>query len=97
MSGNENTVTTATTAPQATAKAWYGRAVTLGLLFLALGLLYSPLLWPGMAFLLLAPLVVAIGQFDTARQQGDWPLARALAMAFLGIIVAIGVGLLLKK
>jgi hypothetical protein len=82
---------------QEVAKAFYNSGVSFGMVFLALGLFWSPLLWVGIGALLLPPLLIAIQQANQAHQQGQRALVLALALAFLGIIVAVVVGLAVKK
>jgi hypothetical protein len=73
----------------------FGNGLSLALIFLLAGVLIRPVLWLGIATLMLVPLAAAVlvwREPDTTKQ------TRAnIVLAFMGVGVAVLVGLLLRR
>ena len=68
-----------------------GLVVVIGLL--TVGLVWRPALWAGIAVLALVPPVGAVLVWKDANKE----TRVAIALSSLGVVVAIGIGLLLRK
>ena len=75
----------------------YSLGLILGVIGLAVGLFVRPVLWIGIAALVLVPLSSATLMLLEARKSGNSSLVRSVLFAFLGLLVAVVIGLLLPK
>jgi hypothetical protein len=75
----------------------YSFGLILGVIGLAVGLFVRPVLWMGIAALVLVPLSSATLMLFEARKSGNSSLVRSVLFAFLGLLAAVVIGLLLPK
>jgi hypothetical protein len=73
----------------------FGLGLTGAIVFLALGVLWSPLLWLGMASLIASPLIGAVIAWrDPGLLSG---VRQSILAATLGLALAVAIGLLLRR
>jgi ABC-type Fe3+ transport system permease subunit len=75
----------------------YSIGLIAGVLGLAVGLFVRPVLWIGIASLVLVPISSATLMLVEARKSGHSSLMRSVLFAFAGLLLAIVIGLLLPK
>jgi hypothetical protein len=75
----------------------YGLGVLVGLVLMALGLVFRPLLWVGVGALFCVPFTAAILVWREARRAGDTAISRAVLMALAGLVLAVVIGLAIPK
>jgi hypothetical protein len=75
----------------------YSFGLILGVLGLAVGLFVRPVLWMGIAALVLVPISSATLMLLKARKTGNSSLMRSVLFAFAGLLLAVVIGLLLPK
>ena len=75
----------------------YSIGLIAGVLGLAIGLFVRPVLWMGIAALVLVPLSSATLMLLEARKSGNSGLMRSVLFAFSGLLLAVVIGLLLPK
>jgi ABC-type Fe3+ transport system permease subunit len=75
----------------------YSFGLILGVLGLAVGLFVRPVLWMGIAALVLVPISSATLMLFEARKSGNSSLVRSVLFAFVGLLLAVVIGLLLPK
>jgi ABC-type Fe3+ transport system permease subunit len=75
----------------------YSTGLIAGVLGLAVGLFVRPVLWLGIAALVLVPLSSATLMLLEARKTGNPNLVRSVLFAFAGLLLAVVIGLLLPK
>jgi hypothetical protein len=75
----------------------YSLGLIAGVLGLAVGLFVRPVLWMGIASLVLVPISSAILMLFEARKSGNPSLVRSVLFAFAGLLLAVVIGLLLPK
>ncbi len=71
----------------------FGAGLTVVIALLALGLIWRPALWAGIAGLALVPPIGAILAWQSANRE----TRVSIALSSLGVVIAIGIGLLLRK
>ena len=71
----------------------YGAGLVVAIVLLTSGLLWRPALWLGIAGLVLTPLIGAALVWKDANSE----TRGAILLSSLGVIAAIGIGLLLRK
>lgn len=73
----------------------FGNGLSLSLIFLLIGVLLRPVLWLGIATLMLVPLTGAVLVW---REPETTQVTRVnIALALLGVVVALTLGLLLRR
>jgi ABC-type Fe3+ transport system permease subunit len=75
----------------------YSIGLIAGVIGLAVGLFVQPVLWMGIASLVLVPISSAILMLLEARKSGNSSLLRSVLFAFAGLLLAVIIGLLLPK
>jgi hypothetical protein len=75
----------------------YSIGLILGVIGLAVGLFVRPVLWMGIAALVLVPLSSATLMLLEARKTGNASLMRSVLFACAGLLLAVVIGLLLPK
>jgi ABC-type Fe3+ transport system permease subunit len=75
----------------------YSIGLIAGVLGLAVGLFVRPVLWMGIASLVLVPISSATLMLLEARKSGHSSLLRSVLFAFAGLLLAVIIGLLLPK
>jgi hypothetical protein len=75
----------------------YSLGLIAGVIGLAVGLFVRPVLWMGIAALVLVPISSAILMLFEARKSGNSSLVRSVLFAFAGLLLAVVIGLLLPK
>ena len=75
----------------------YSIGLIAGVLGLAVGLFVRPVLWMGIASLVLVPISSATLMLFEARKSGHSSLVRSVLLAFAGLLLAVVIGLLLPK
>ena len=75
----------------------YSIGLIAGVLGLAIGLFVRPVLWMGIAALVLVPVSSATLMLLEARKSGNSRLVRSVLFAFAGLLLAVVIGLLLPK
>jgi hypothetical protein len=75
----------------------YSIGLIAGVLGLAVGLLVRPVLWMGIAALVLVPISSATLMLFEARRTQNSSLLRSVLFAFAGLLLAVVIGLLLPK
>jgi ABC-type Fe3+ transport system permease subunit len=75
----------------------YSIGLIAGVIGLAVGLFVRPVLWMGIAALVLVPISSATLMLFEARKSGNPSLVRSVLFAFAGLLLAIIIGLLLPK
>jgi hypothetical protein len=75
----------------------YSIGLIAGVLGLAVGLFVRPVLWVGIAALVLVPISSATLMLLEARKTGNLSLMRSVLFAFAGLLLAVVIGLLLPK
>ena len=71
----------------------YGAGLTVVIGLLAVGLIWRPVLWAGIAALAATPPIGAMLVWQSANRE----TRVAISLSSLGVIAAIGIGLLLRK
>jgi hypothetical protein len=75
----------------------YSIGLLLGVIGLAVGLFVRPVLWMGIAALVLVPISSATLMLFEARRTQNSSLLRSVLFAFAGLLLAVVIGLLLPK
>ena len=75
----------------------YSIGLIAGVLGLAVGLFVRPVLWMGIAALVLVPVSSATLMLLEARKSGNSNLVRGVLFAFSGLLLAVVIGVLLPK
>ncbi len=75
----------------------YSIGLIVGVLGLAVGLFVRPVLWMGIAALVLVPLSSATLMLFEARRTGNSSLLRSVLFALAGLLLAVVIGFLLPK
>jgi ABC-type Fe3+ transport system permease subunit len=75
----------------------YSIGLIAGVLGLAVGLFVRPVLWMGIAALVLVPISSATLMLFEARRTQNSSLLRSVLFAFAGLLLAVIIGLLLPK
>lgn len=75
----------------------YSIGLIAGVIGLAVGLFVRPVLWMGIAALVLVPLSSATLMLFEARRTGHSSLVRSVLFAFTGLLLAVVIGFLLPK
>jgi hypothetical protein len=75
----------------------YSMGLIAGVIGLAVGLFVRPVLWMGIAALVLVPISSAILMLLEARRTQNSSLVRSVSFAFAGLLLAVVIGLLLPK
>jgi ABC-type Fe3+ transport system permease subunit len=75
----------------------YSIGLIAGVLGLAVGLFVRPVLWMGIAALVLVPISSATLMLLEARRTQNSSLVRSVLFAFAGLLLAVVIGLLLPK
>jgi hypothetical protein len=75
----------------------YSIGLIAGVIGLAVGLFVRPVLWMGIAALVLVPISSAILMLFEARKSGHSSLMRSVLFAFAGLLFAVVIGLLLPR
>jgi ABC-type Fe3+ transport system permease subunit len=75
----------------------YSIGLIAGVIGLAVGLFVRPVLWMGIASLVLVPISSATLMLLEARKSGHSSLVRSVLFAFSGLLLAVIIGLLLPK
>ena len=71
----------------------FGAGLTVAIALLAIGLVWRPALWAGIAVLAITPPIGAALVWQTANRE----TRVAILLSSFGVIAAIGIGLLLRK
>jgi ABC-type Fe3+ transport system permease subunit len=75
----------------------YSIGLIAGVIGLAVGLFVRPVLWMGIAALVLVPISSATLMLLEARRTQNSNLVRSVLFAFAGLLLAVVIGLLLPK
>jgi ABC-type Fe3+ transport system permease subunit len=75
----------------------YSVGLIVGVFGLAVGLFMRPVLWMGIAALVLVPISSATLMLIEARRTQNSSLVRSVLFAFAGLLLAVIIGLLLPK
>jgi ABC-type Fe3+ transport system permease subunit len=75
----------------------YSTGLIAGVVGLAVGLFVRPVLWMGIASLVLVPISSATLMLIEARRTQNSSLVRSVLFAFAGLLLAVIIGLLLPK
>jgi hypothetical protein len=75
----------------------YSVGLIAGVIGLAVGLFVRPVLWMGIAALVLVPISSATLMLLEARRTRNSSLVRSVLFAFSGLLLAVIIGLLLPK
>lgn len=75
----------------------YSIGLIAGVIGLAVGLFVRPVLWMGIAALVLVPLSSATLMLFEARRTGHSSLVRSVLFALAGLLLAVVIGFLLPK
>jgi ABC-type Fe3+ transport system permease subunit len=75
----------------------YSIGLIAGVIGLAVGLFVRPVLWMGIAALVLVPISSATLMLLEARRTQNSSLVRSVLFAFAGLLLAVIIGLLLPK
>jgi hypothetical protein len=75
----------------------YSIGLIAGVIGLAVGLFVRPVLWMGIAALVLVPISSATLMLLEARRTQSSSLVRSVLFAFAGLLLAVVIGLLLPK
>jgi ABC-type Fe3+ transport system permease subunit len=76
---------------------FYSIGLIAGVIGLSVGLFVRPVLWMGIAALVLVPISSATLMLFEARKTGNSSLVRSMLFAFAGLLLAVVIGLLLPK
>ena len=75
----------------------YSMGLIAGVIGLAIGLFVRPVLWMGIAALVLVPISSATLMLLEAKRTKNSSLVRSVLFAFAGLLLAVIIGLLLPK